>query len=245
MPENSSELEKISARTLADYDRQAEQFWAGTRDHDVSQNIARAAAAHRGHAAVHDARFRLRARARPQDAYRRWATSRSGWKARRNLWPWRARTAAARSGSRISSPSICRPAASTACSPTPRCFTCRASELPDVLRQAARGAEAGRRAVQLEPARPQRGRLERRALRRLPRSRKLAPLRRRRGFRRARPLLPPAGLPREQQPWLASVWRKPAGCVGSLAPFIACTGIRSRLSATLQCRARPWSRLRL
>jgi SAM-dependent methyltransferase len=40
MPENTSELTKISARTLADYDRQAEQFWAGTRDHDVSQNIA-------------------------------------------------------------------------------------------------------------------------------------------------------------------------------------------------------------
>jgi SAM-dependent methyltransferase len=40
MPENSSELEKISAQTLAHYDRQAHEFWAGTRDHDVSQNIA-------------------------------------------------------------------------------------------------------------------------------------------------------------------------------------------------------------
>jgi hypothetical protein len=40
MPEISSKLEKISARTLADYNRQADEFWAGTRDHDVSQNIA-------------------------------------------------------------------------------------------------------------------------------------------------------------------------------------------------------------
>jgi SAM-dependent methyltransferase len=40
MAEISSELEKISAGTLADYDRQADAFWAGTRDHDVTQNIA-------------------------------------------------------------------------------------------------------------------------------------------------------------------------------------------------------------
>src|SRR5262249_34038204 len=40
MWENSSELGKISARTLAEYDRQADQFWAATRDHDVSQNMA-------------------------------------------------------------------------------------------------------------------------------------------------------------------------------------------------------------
>jgi SAM-dependent methyltransferase len=40
MPGISSELEKISAQTLADYDRQTGAFWAGTRDHDVTQNIA-------------------------------------------------------------------------------------------------------------------------------------------------------------------------------------------------------------
>jgi SAM-dependent methyltransferase len=33
-----SQLEAISARTLADYDARAEAFWEGTRDHDVSQN---------------------------------------------------------------------------------------------------------------------------------------------------------------------------------------------------------------
>jgi SAM-dependent methyltransferase len=34
------ELERISADTLQHYNRNAEQFRAGTRDHDVSQNIA-------------------------------------------------------------------------------------------------------------------------------------------------------------------------------------------------------------
>jgi SAM-dependent methyltransferase len=33
------ELEKISAVTLAHYDERAAAFWTGTRDHDVSQNI--------------------------------------------------------------------------------------------------------------------------------------------------------------------------------------------------------------
>jgi SAM-dependent methyltransferase len=34
------ELGRISRVTLGDYDRTAERFWAGTRDHDVSQNVA-------------------------------------------------------------------------------------------------------------------------------------------------------------------------------------------------------------
>jgi SAM-dependent methyltransferase len=35
-----AELQHIAARTLAHYDRRAQAFWDGTRDHDVSQNIA-------------------------------------------------------------------------------------------------------------------------------------------------------------------------------------------------------------
>ncbi len=34
------ELEAITTRTLGHYDRNAESFWRGTRDHDVAQNIA-------------------------------------------------------------------------------------------------------------------------------------------------------------------------------------------------------------
>ena len=33
-------IEHIAARTLAHYEHHADEFWQGTRDHDVSQNIA-------------------------------------------------------------------------------------------------------------------------------------------------------------------------------------------------------------
>ncbi len=36
---NPQELEKIAAGTLEHYNQRAEDFWEGTRDHDVSQNI--------------------------------------------------------------------------------------------------------------------------------------------------------------------------------------------------------------
>lgn len=39
MPLTPEELEHIAARTLAHYDRQARAYWEGTRGHDVSQNI--------------------------------------------------------------------------------------------------------------------------------------------------------------------------------------------------------------
>jgi SAM-dependent methyltransferase len=34
------DLRRITGRTLDDYNRNAQSFWRGTRDHDVSQNIA-------------------------------------------------------------------------------------------------------------------------------------------------------------------------------------------------------------
>lgn len=34
-----NDLRRITRTTLGDYDRTAERFWAGTRDHDVSQNV--------------------------------------------------------------------------------------------------------------------------------------------------------------------------------------------------------------
>src|SRR5580692_7595338 len=37
---NAQDLKKIVNRTLEHYDQRAKEFWAGTRDHDVSQNIA-------------------------------------------------------------------------------------------------------------------------------------------------------------------------------------------------------------
>jgi hypothetical protein len=37
---NPQDLEKIAHLTLEHYNQYAEEFWQGTRDHDVSQNIA-------------------------------------------------------------------------------------------------------------------------------------------------------------------------------------------------------------
>ena len=37
---NQQDLEKIASLTLDYYDQHAEEFWQGTRDHDVKQNIA-------------------------------------------------------------------------------------------------------------------------------------------------------------------------------------------------------------
>jgi SAM-dependent methyltransferase len=40
MPLTSDELRQVAARTLAHYDHNARAFWEGTRDHDVSENIS-------------------------------------------------------------------------------------------------------------------------------------------------------------------------------------------------------------
>jgi SAM-dependent methyltransferase len=39
VPPTRAELDRIAAVTLAHYDERAEAFWEGTRDHDVRQNI--------------------------------------------------------------------------------------------------------------------------------------------------------------------------------------------------------------
>ena len=40
MNQTLEDLNEIAAKTLEHYDRHAQDFWEGTRDHDVSQNIA-------------------------------------------------------------------------------------------------------------------------------------------------------------------------------------------------------------
>ena len=40
MPLSPEDLQYIASRTLAHYEQQAQSYWEGTRDHDVSQNIA-------------------------------------------------------------------------------------------------------------------------------------------------------------------------------------------------------------
>ena len=40
MPLSPEDLQDIATRTLAHYEQHAQSYWEGTRDHDVSQNIA-------------------------------------------------------------------------------------------------------------------------------------------------------------------------------------------------------------
>lgn len=40
MPLRPEDLQRIAERTLAHYEQHAQSYWEGTRDHDVSQNIA-------------------------------------------------------------------------------------------------------------------------------------------------------------------------------------------------------------
>ena len=40
MPLNPEDLQHIAERTLAHYEQHAQSYWEGTRDHDVNQNIA-------------------------------------------------------------------------------------------------------------------------------------------------------------------------------------------------------------
>jgi SAM-dependent methyltransferase len=40
MPLSPEDLQQAAARTLAHYEQHAQSYWEGTRDHDVSQNIA-------------------------------------------------------------------------------------------------------------------------------------------------------------------------------------------------------------
>jgi SAM-dependent methyltransferase len=120
-------LKQITSLTLDQYNDGAEDFWAGTRGQDVSQNIAAflryiesdppftlldfgcgpgrdlKALAECGHHAIGlDGAERFAAMAR-------------------------ACIAVAKYGNKISSISICRPAISTVSSPMPRCFMCRVS----------------------------------------------------------------------------------------------------------------------
>ena len=122
---NAQDLNKIVNLTLEQYNQRAEEFWAGTRHHDIGQNIA---------AMLSRVSQYLILAAGPGETLKRLPNSvrsRSVWKAPRISPTWRVPTAAAKFGSRIFSGSICRITISMVYSQTPRCFmylarSCRA-----------------------------------------------------------------------------------------------------------------------
>nr|WP_265947195.1 hypothetical protein [Dechloromonas sp. A34] len=125
MTSRLEDLSEISAKTLAHYNVRAAEFWEGTRDHDVKQNIEALLRHMRGALPWHILDFGCG----PGVIWRHsapWGMRRLASTARRNSLPWRVSTAAAQCGSRISSPCSCPPATSTASSPTLRYSMCRA-----------------------------------------------------------------------------------------------------------------------
>ena len=145
------DLESITGLTLDHYNRRAEAFWQGTRDHDVKQNIAALLQRIEGAPPFTILDFGC-GPGRDLKVFAERGTSRSVWKAPRISPRWRAPIAAAKYGSRISSSSICRTAISMACSPTPRCFMSPARNCRACCWSCAQ-SQTGWRAVQLESAR--------------------------------------------------------------------------------------------
>ena len=201
----SARPESITGGTLDHYNRRAEAFWQGTRDHDVKQNIA-ALLQRIEVTAFHHTGLWLRARPRPQGVCR--ARSHRGGSGRRRAFRRDgAPIAAATYGSRISSRSICRTAISMACSPTPRCFmspagNCRACcwNCAQVSNRVACCSAQIRAATTRKAGMP-----DATVYHDLDAWRRYLSAA---GFVELDHYYRPAGLPREEQPWLASVWRR-------------------------------------
>ena len=202
-------LADITGGTLEHYNQRAEDFWEGTRDHDVSQNID-ALLRHiegappfaildfgcgpgrdlRGLHATRPRGDRPRGR---RDASPRWRASTSGCE----VWQQdflALDLPAARFDGIFANASL---------------FHVPSAELPRVLRELHAALKPARRALQLESAR----RRTRRAgtagaTARTTTSRRGGATSTDAGFVELEHYYRPPGLPREQQPWLASVWRR-------------------------------------
>ena len=118
---NSQDLEKIADLTLDYYNQHAEDFWEGTRDHDVSQNIAAMLQYIEGEG-LSPYSILAADRGETLKSSPNSAISQSVWKAPLSSPPWHALIAAVRSGNRISSSSIYPKTISMAYSPMHPCF---------------------------------------------------------------------------------------------------------------------------
>ena len=100
---NAQDLKEIVTLTLEHYNQRAEEFWTGTRDHDVSQNIAAMSQYIEGEPRL---QYSILARlARPQSGCRT-RSHRGRFGRGRYISPtWRVPTVAAKRGSSIFSSS--------------------------------------------------------------------------------------------------------------------------------------------
>lgn len=186
---DAEDLAKITTLTLAHYEESAQSFEEGTRDHDVSQNIAALLRHIKGEPPcdILDLGCGPGRDLKTFTALGHRAVGLDGTPASS---PWPAPPAAARSGTRTSCACTCPPPASTASSPTPSCSTFPRRNCPASCVTCAPPSNPAASCSAPTPRR-QPGRLEPRPLRRLPRPGWLAHPAASRGLRRTRTLLPP------------------------------------------------------
>ena len=171
MPDRREELDRIAALTLGHYDASAEAFWVGTRDHDVRQNIA-ALLRHLEGAGPFSILDLGCGPGRDLVTFRDLGHEAIGVDGAARF----VEMARAHSGCEVWQQNLLALAlpearfdgifANAVLQHVP------ASELPRVLVELRDGAATARRAVQLDSARPRRGRLEQRPLQRLSRARR-------------------------------------------------------------------------
>ena len=99
---DAEQLRRISELTIAHYDRSAQAYWQGTRDHDVNQNYAALVDAIEVDPPIPFLIWVVD----PVETYATsdlWATTSWAWTVRWNSWPWHASIRSARFSDRISS----------------------------------------------------------------------------------------------------------------------------------------------
>jgi SAM-dependent methyltransferase len=119
---NPEDLAKITDLTLRHYNEQAEYFWQGTRDHNVSQNITALLQSIDGEPPYTLLDFGC-GPGRDLKVFAELGHIAVGLDGAPHFAMWRVHIVAAKYGSRIFLSSICRIAISMAYSPTQHCFT--------------------------------------------------------------------------------------------------------------------------
>ncbi len=126
---NPQDLEKITDLTLDHYNERAEDFWEGTRDHDVSQNIAALLQSIEGEPPFSILDFGC-GPGRDLKVFAELGHMAIGLEGARISPQWRVPIATVKCGGRTSSGSICRITILMAYLPTPRCFMYPARNCP-------------------------------------------------------------------------------------------------------------------
>lgn len=125
MKRNTQDLEEIAHLTLEHYNQHAGEFWQGTRDHDVSQNIAALLQCIRNEPPFKILDFGC-GPGRDLKTFAELGHIAIGLEGAVHLAIMARAQSAAKCGSRISSSSIYPITISMASSPTPHCFMYRA-----------------------------------------------------------------------------------------------------------------------